>query len=115
GESVDYLVNSIVTGIGRKSPLILDNLGISTTRLKEEFNGAALQAQSIADVTAAVGRIAEEELGKMGRLTENAAVTMQQLTAAWENFKISVGDGVVGDIFNKLAKDALTILRAFGP
>ena len=115
GESVDYLVNSIVTGIGRKSPLILDNLGISTTRLKEEFNGAALQAQSIADVTAAVGRIAEEELGKMGGLTENLSVTMQQVSAAWENFKISVGDGVVGDIFNKLAKDALTILRAFGP
>jgi hypothetical protein len=28
GQSVDYLVQSIVTGIGRKSPLILDNLGI---------------------------------------------------------------------------------------
>jgi hypothetical protein len=115
GESVDYLVNSIVTGIGRKSPLILDNLGISAARLKEEFGGAALEAQSIADVTAAVGRIASEELSKMGRMTENTAVTMQQVAAAWENFKVSVGDGIVGDIFNKLAKDALTILRAFGP
>lgn len=115
GESVDYLVNSIVTGIGRKSPLILDNLGISAARLKEEFGGAALEAQSIADVTAAVGRIASEELTKMGRLTEDTAVTMQQVAAAWENFKVSVGDGIVGDIFDKLAKDALTILRAFGP
>ena len=35
GESVDYLVNSIVMGIGRKSPLILDNLGISAISLKE--------------------------------------------------------------------------------
>lgn len=29
GQSVDYMTNSIVTGLGRKSPLILDNLGIS--------------------------------------------------------------------------------------
>ena len=35
GQSVDYLVDSIVTGIGRKSPLILDNLGISAVALKE--------------------------------------------------------------------------------
>ena len=35
GESVDYLVNSLVLGIGRKSPLILDNLSISTVRLRK--------------------------------------------------------------------------------
>ena len=43
GESVDYLVNSIVIGIGRKSPRILDNLGISASRLSKEFNGAAVE------------------------------------------------------------------------
>ena len=37
GQSVDYLVNSIVVGIGRKSPLILDNLGISAVELKEKL------------------------------------------------------------------------------
>jgi hypothetical protein len=66
GQSVDYLVNSIVTGIGRKSPLILDNLGISAVRLKEKFGGVAIEAQSIADVAQAVGDIAAEEMGKMG-------------------------------------------------
>jgi hypothetical protein len=68
GQSVDYLVNSIVTGIGRKSPLILDNLGISAVRLKEKFGGVAIEAQSIADVAQAVGDIAAEEMGKMGSL-----------------------------------------------
>ena len=67
GESVDYLVNSIVNGIGRKSILILDNLGISATRLKGEFGGASLQAQSVGEVTQAVAKIAQEELAKMGR------------------------------------------------
>jgi hypothetical protein len=94
GQSVDYLVDSIVTGIGRKSPLILDNLGISTTRLKEQFGGAALEAQSIGDVAAAVGKIAEEELAKMGRMTENAATRMAKYNAEWENLKVVIGNAV---------------------
>lgn len=32
GQSVDYMTDSIVTGLGRKSPLILDNLGISAEK-----------------------------------------------------------------------------------
>jgi hypothetical protein len=67
GQSVDYLVESIVTGIGRKSPLILDNLGISAVALKEKFGGAALEAQSIADVAKAVGEIAAQNLAKWAR------------------------------------------------
>lgn len=92
GESVDYLVNSIVTGIGRKSPLILDNLGITTARLKDEFNGAALEAQSVADVSAAVGRIADFELSKMGDAIVTSADEMARLTANWTNFKTRLGD-----------------------
>ena len=37
GESVDYLVNSIIDGIGRKSTLVMDNLGISATELQAEI------------------------------------------------------------------------------
>ena len=94
GQSVDYLVESIVIGIGRKSPLILDNLGISTTRLKEKFHGAALEAQSIADVAAAVGDIASEELGKMGKAVDTAADKMVRLGTSWQNFKASFGAAV---------------------
>lgn len=36
GQSVDYLVQSIVNGIGRQSVLILDNLGISAAKVREE-------------------------------------------------------------------------------
>lgn len=86
GQEVDYLVNSIVTGIGRKSPMILDNLGISTTRLKEEFHGAAIEAQSIADVAMAVGKIADQELGKMGPPVESAADQMARLGVHLDNF-----------------------------
>lgn len=92
GESVDYLVDSIVRGIGRKSLLILDNLGLSATRLKEQFNGASLASQSVADVTKGVAEIARVELQKMGGFLETAATKADQLTANWEELKIAVAD-----------------------
>ena len=94
GQSVDYLVNSIVTGIGRKSPLILDNLGISAVRLKEQFGGAALEAQNIGDVAAAVGRIATQELEKMGEPVDTVATDLQRLSVEFENFKAIFGVAV---------------------
>jgi hypothetical protein len=92
GESVDYLVDSIVRGIGRKSALVLDNLGISTTRLKEEFNGAAIASQSVGDVTAAVARIAGQELDKMGGFAENAATKVSQLEVAFFDTRKALAD-----------------------
>ena len=50
GQSVDYLVNSIVTGLGRKSKMILDNLGISATEIDEKM-------KKTGDMTKAVGEI----------------------------------------------------------
>lgn len=107
GQSVDYLVDSIITGIGRKSPLILDNLGISAVRLKEQFGGAALEAQSIGDVAKAVGRIAGEELTKMGDFSENASTKIQRLGASWDNLKVSIGNLASGGVVNR-ALNSLT-------
>lgn len=85
GESVDYLVNSLVLGIGRKSPLILDNLSVSTVRLREEL-------AKTGDMAKAVGNIIEEEMKKGGDAIETSAVKTQKLGAAWKNFMTSVGD-----------------------
>jgi hypothetical protein len=89
GESVDYLVDSIVRGIGRKSPLILDNLGISAIRLKEKFGGAALAAQSVGDVTRVVAEIAQEEMGKMGGYVDTSATRVLQLETAWKQLTVT--------------------------
>lgn len=93
GQSVDYLVDSIVTGIGRKSKLILDNLGISAVQLNEALGGASTAAASIGEVADAVGKIAEDNLKNMAGFSENAATKTQQLAAEWENFKIQLGQG----------------------
>lgn len=85
GESVDYLVNSLVLGIGRKSPLILDNLSISTVRLREEL-------AKTGDMAKAVGNIIEEEMKKGGDAIETSAVKVQRLSAAWKDLKTAYGN-----------------------
>ena len=92
GESIDYLVNSVVTGIGRKSPKILDNLGISASRLSQEFNGAAVEAQSIGDVTRVVAKIAEEEMAKAGDVFVSTGDKAAAFAAAIDNIKIAIGE-----------------------
>ena len=66
GESVDYMVNSITTGLGRQSKQILDNLGISAAELTKRMNEGA-------DMTKAVADIIREEMAKAGDYVETAA------------------------------------------
>lgn len=107
GESVDYLVDSIVRGIGRKSPLILDNLGLSATRLKEKFDGAAVASQSVADVTKGVAEIAREELEKMGGYVETGATRVAQLESAWENLRIKFAQKIDSSGIINFFKEAI--------
>ena len=43
GEAVDYIVESLFRVYGRKSSLVLDNLGISAIQLRDELNGLSLE------------------------------------------------------------------------
>jgi len=112
GQSVDYLVDSIVTGIGRKSKLILDNLGISAVQLTEALGGASAASSTIGEVAEAVGRIASKNLEQMGRLTDDAAVRAARLGAEWENLKVVFGQVVnesgFSNFLKTLAEDAKT-------
>lgn len=85
GESVDFLVESIVTGIGRKSPLILDNLGISASALSEEF-------KKTGDFGAAAGKIISEEMANMGPDIDTAAEAQARMAANWDNIKVKAGE-----------------------
>lgn len=102
GESVDYLVDSIVKGIGRKSPLILDNLGISAIQLKEQLKGVGTETASVADVAAAVGRIAQSELAKAGPILETSNIKTAQWDATFKNLKTTVG-AFINEGLNKIA------------
>lgn len=78
GQSVDYMVDSIVTGLGRKSLMILDNLGLSASEIKERM------AQT-GDMTKAVGDIIRDQMSKAGDYVETAADRAQQATVAQQN------------------------------
>ena len=96
GQAVDYLTDSIVTGVGRKSLLILDNLGISATAIRDKLNGAALASVDVATATKVIGEIAKEALGDMAGFSENASTKVQRLNASWENYKVVIGEAANG-------------------
>lgn len=111
GESVDYLVDSIVRGIGRKSILVLDNLGLSATRLREQFNGASLASQSVADVTRGVAEIARVELEKMGGYAETAATKVGQLEVSIKELRIETAKKIESGGFIQFLNDAVSGLK----
>ena len=78
GESVDYMVNSITTGLGRQSKQILDNLGISASELTRRMNEGA-------DMTTAVADIIREEMGNAGEYIETAADRAARASADAQN------------------------------
>ena len=90
GQAVDYLVNSIVVGIGRKSPMILDNLGISAVQLNEKLGNLSIGTASVGDVAEAVGKIIVESMEKSGGIIDTVGTKTASLAAHWENFKLKI-------------------------
>jgi hypothetical protein len=84
GESVDYLVESITLGIARKSIPILDNLGISSIQIQEEF-------KKTGDFAKAVGNIIDESMSNAGETVETTAERMERFSASFQNFKANIG------------------------
>ena len=78
GQSVDYLVQSIVTGLGRKSLMILDNLGLSASEIKERM-------KETGDMTKAVGAIIRDQMAKAGDYVETAADRAAQANVSLQN------------------------------
>lgn len=88
--------NDIVTGIGRGSPLILDNLGIITKGWAEEAKaaGVAMDAQFILNKVLEEGAV---ELSKTGASALTAAERTQRFTANMKNMGL-----VAGKAFNNV-------------
>ena len=91
GQSVDYMVDSIVTGLGRKSLMILDNLGLSAAQIKEKM-------KETGDMTVAVGEIIREEMSKSGDYVETAADRAAQANAELQDAMLELGTAMK-DVF----------------
>lgn len=84
GQSVDYMVDSIVTGLGRKSLMILDNLGLSAAEIKEEM-------KKTGDMTTAVGSIIRKQMSEAGDYVETAADKAAQADVELKNSMEELG------------------------
>lgn len=84
GQSVDYMTNSIITGLGRQSTQILDNLGISAAEIDEKV-------AETGDFMKAVASIVENQLAAAGETYISAADRALQKTTQLQNAQLEMG------------------------
>lgn len=101
GQSMDFMLNSIVTGLGRGSKLILDNLGIVFKA--EDANKAYAQAMNIVgrELTEAEKKqafinmameVGAKNAAKLGQQNLTVNQSMDKLKASMENGAVAIGE-----------------------
>lgn len=99
GISIQYLTDSIVTGLGRESIKILDNLQIDIGKLKARMQETGLSMRQV------VGDIVNEELKKMGGHLETGETKVNRLKSAWKELGEEVSkSGASGSLIDFLTK-----------
>ncbi len=84
GESVEFLTNSIVIGLGRKSAKIIDNLGISLLEVQKEL-------KLTGDFTQAVSNIIDREFETMAEDVDTTADKIARFNAELDNTSAKLG------------------------
>ncbi len=100
GEDMNYLLDSLVVGVGRMSPMILDNLGIQVslaeaTERAAQMYGMEADALDKSQVQAGMMNVVLEKLAAntadMPDVTETAAAKMAQFQASIQDAKDAIG------------------------
>lgn len=94
GQDVGYMLDSLVTGVGRLSPMILDNLGIQvdmTAAMEDyaEVNGLVVSEMSKQEQQAA---LMNQVLQKLGDNTAAMPDLADSATAKFANFGVAMQD-----------------------
>jgi hypothetical protein len=104
GQSVDFLVESIITGLGRESKLIIDNLGISSAELSKRMAEGKTMAQALGDII-------REEMPNAGEQVLTAKERFDQMTTAIENAKVAIGRELIPMLANLAQKITPAIIE----
>lgn len=88
GESIDYMVNSIVTGLGRQSKMILDNLGLSAKEIGDEVERSG-------NFFDAVATIVDKRMAEAGEHLETSMDRAAQASARLQNAQLEVGKALL--------------------
>jgi len=103
GKSIDYLVESFVTGLGRESVKILDNLGFSTIELNAK-------TKELGNMSLAVGALMDEAFQGAGESLDTTSMAVERQRAEMENLKKEIGEGLL-PVYNALLKAKLAFVR----
>jgi len=104
GQNMNYLINSLVTGVGRVQPLILDNLQVQVTLADATKEAAAMfgveasaltKAQTQAGMMAVVMEKLRENTAGMPEVAGTAAQKMEALKTTLSNLKDKVGVALI--------------------
>lgn len=109
GQSVDYMTDSIVTGLGRKSVLILDNLGLSAAEINEEV-------ERTGDFMKGVAAIVDRQLAQAGEYV-SAKDKATQADVRLQNAQLRLGEKLawVGNLWNGTKNAMAATLELFLP
>jgi hypothetical protein len=127
GQDMSFMMDSLVKGVGRLSPMILDNLGIQVslteaTAKASEMYGVQESALSKAQIQAGMMNVTLEKLAinteSMPEVTEQAAAKMSQYKTKIQNAKDTIGLaflpvlGTMSDMFSGLADNVMPKVQA---
>lgn len=125
GQDMNFMLDSLVTGVGRLSPMILDNLGIQVSLTEANEAYAASIGKSASELTkseqqaALMNQVMEKlavNTASMPDITTNAAATMAQLRATFQNVRDELGVALLPVLntlmgaFGELANAVLPVL-----
>lgn len=88
GQSVEYLTDSIIMGLGRQSKQILDNLGLSAAEISEEVAKAG-------DFVTGVTAIVDRQLEAAGDAYVSAADRSTKASIELENAQLRLGQAML--------------------
>lgn len=100
GQDMGFLMDSLVTGVGRVSPMILDNLGVQVDLTEATEAYAASHGLVAEELTKTEQQMAVQEMvmgklqekyGEMDSVYDTTASKMQQLQAGFTDFKNELG------------------------
>ena len=92
GQDMGFLMDSLVTGIGRLSPMILDNLGIQVdlTQAYEDYAAANGLVASEMSKTEQQAALMAQVMGKLQTNTANMPDVAGSAAASFESFKVTL-------------------------
>lgn len=127
GQDMSYMMDSLVVGVGRLSPMILDNLGIqvnlaaATERAAEMYGVEASElskAQQQAGMMSVVLEKLQANTSSMPDITDNVTTKLAQFKATVQNTKDTIGQaflpvlGIAMTVFGKLSDKFLPKLES---